>query len=270
VSRSNDCPFCVEAHTLLCEVAGGAKERGASIGRGRDRAGERRTRELLAWAAATREPSSELLRDPPFSAREAPEAIGTAFAFHYVNRMVEVFQGHGGMSVGPRPLRPIALRLVAKLAGRPLRRRREPGRTLDLLPAAELPPELGWARPAPAIAAALARFSAVVEQAGAGALTVSEREHVSAALGGWGGADPPLGAGWLERALVGLEPSAQAPTRLALLAALAPYRVDDAAVEAFGRARPGDSELIGAVAWSSLAATRRITSWLAPQSLLTR
>jgi len=270
VSRTNDCPFCAEGHALLSEVAGARGERSALISGALDRIPDQRRRELVAWAAATREPKSELLRRPPFGPREAPEVIGTALGFHYINRMVEVFQGHAGMSVGPVSLRGASMVLVGQVARRAVRRERAAGRTLHMLPDAELPDDLRWASPSPAIASALARFVAAVQRGVEGALSPLERERVSSALADWDGADPPLHGDWLERAAHGLEPSSQAPARLALLTALAPYRVDDVAVEAFRRVRGGDRELVRAAAWSALAAARRIASWLVPQSLAAR
>jgi AhpD family alkylhydroperoxidase len=270
VSRANDCPFCVEAHAVLSEVAGARGERSALIGGATEHIGDERRRELVAWAAATREPGSELLRRAPFGPLEAPEVIGTALAFHYVNRMVEVFQGHGGISVGPGPLRGAGILLVGQLARRALRRERAPGRSLQLLPDAELPDDLRWATPSPTIASALARFVAAVQRGAEGALSPPERERVCSVLADWDGADPPLHGDWLERAAHGLEPGSQAPARLALLTALAPHRVDHTAVEAFRRVRGGDRQLVSAAAWSALAAARRIASWLAPHSLAAR
>ncbi|TMM18333.1 MAG: alkylhydroperoxidase [Actinobacteria bacterium] len=269
VSRINDCPFCAESHALLSGVAGQAHDRGPLISGAVDGIADQRRRELVAWAAATREPHSELVRSPPFEEKEAPEVIGTALAFHYVNRTVEFFQGHGPMQAGPAPLRGVMMALVGRIAARAIRRSREPGRSLRLLPEGELPPDLGWAAPAPAIAAAMARFAAAIERAGRDALPEPERARVTAALATWDGTDPPLHVDWLEQALRGLEPDARSRVRVALVAALAPYRIDDAAVESFKQAQPGDRDLVGAVAWSALGAARRVASWLAPSSLAT-
>jgi hypothetical protein len=95
----------------------------------------------------------------------------------------------------------------------------------------------------------------------------SERARVTAALAAWDGTDPPLHGERLERALRGLEPDARSKARVAVLAALAPYRIDEAAVQSFKRVRPSDSDLVGAVLWSALSAARRIASWLVPPSL---
>src|SRR5207253_204849 len=89
--------------------------------------------------------------------RADKEAIGATLAFHYVNRTVEVFQGHGPMPLGPAPLRGVTMKLLGRVAARALRRGREPGRTLSLLPERQLPDDLGWARRSPAVASAMAR-----------------------------------------------------------------------------------------------------------------
>ena len=64
VSRINDCPFCAESHALLSGVAGQAHDRGPLISGAVDGIADQRRRELVAWAAGTREPHSELVRSP--------------------------------------------------------------------------------------------------------------------------------------------------------------------------------------------------------------
>jgi hypothetical protein len=78
------------------------------------------------------------------------------------------------------------------------------------------------------VAGAFARFAAVVEQAGAETLAPEVRALVTGYLASWRGEDPGLGRTWVER-LVGTLAEAQRPAaRLALLAAVASYQVDDA------------------------------------------
>jgi AhpD family alkylhydroperoxidase len=268
VSRINDCPFCAEAHALLSRVAAESRDRAALVSGVADGIADPHRRGLVAWAAATREPHSQLLRSPPFEEHDAPEVIGTAFAFHYINRLVEVFQGHKPVQAGPAPLRGVTMTLLGRVAARAMRRSRQRGRTLRMLPESPLPDDLAWAMPSPAIAGALARFAAAVERAGSEALRQPERARVSAVLAEWNGADPPLYGDWLERALHGLEGDSRSRTRVAVLAALAPVRIDETDVQAFKRAQPLDRHLLGAVAWSALGAARRIASWLTPPPLV--
>jgi len=266
ISRTNHCPFCVEAHALLAGVAGARGDREALISGAIEDICDERRRKLLAWAAATRRPNDELIRHPPFTTREAPELIGTAVAFHYVNRVVEVLQGHQGMSVGPRPLRRLVTPLVGYAAGRAMKRTRAPGRTLQRLPRAELPLDLSWARPSATVASALACFAAAIERAGAAVLSEAARSHVRTVVASWVGGDPPLHWDWLAQDVCDLDARSHAGARLALFAALAPHRVSDDAVVAYRRTNPSDSDVVGAVAWGAFTAARRIGSWLDPAS----
>jgi hypothetical protein len=47
-----------------------------------------------------------------------------------------------------------------------------------------------------------------------------------------------------------------------LLAAVAPYQVDDQIVKAFRRVWPRDIEVLGAVSWGASRVAERIASWL--------
>jgi hypothetical protein len=84
---------------------------------------------------------------------------------------------------------------------------------------------------------------------------------VLARLRSWHGESPNLRSDWLAEGLEGLADEHQPAGRLAMLAALAPYRVEPGVIEAYRNGRP-DSDVVAAVAWSALAATRRIASWI--------
>jgi AhpD family alkylhydroperoxidase len=263
VSRINGCPFCLDAHALLADVAAGTHERDALRTGTIGGVADERTRQLVAWASASRQPGHELVRCPPFGERQTPEVVGTAVAFHYVNRLVEIFQGHRSMSTGRVP-RVFVRALVGQLAGRAMRRPHQVGRTLHRLPDAELPPDLNWARAAPAVASAHARWAAAVERAGQAALPEPARERVDSIVAKWDGNDPPLHSDWLQEVEFGLDAESQAAAHLAALAALAPYRLGERDVERFRRIRSSDRDLVGAVAWAAFTAARRIGSWLGP------
>jgi AhpD family alkylhydroperoxidase len=264
VSYVNRCLFCVDAHSVMLGGLGALGVARQIDAWRLDAIEDPRMAAVVRWAAATREPGAPQLEDPPFGVDEAQELVGTALLFHYINRPVSVFLGetplptrhrllHGGMlAVGSRRFRAFA------------RAHREPGETLELLPDAELPADMAWAAGAPAVAGAWARFIAAAERAGRRALPDSVRARVGERLGEWQGEEPGLGREWLEQALEGLDARERAATRLALLSALAPYRVDDEVVRDYrARSGAGDAELVGAVAWAALAAARRVGSWIA-------
>ncbi|MBI3769680.1 MAG: carboxymuconolactone decarboxylase family protein [Deltaproteobacteria bacterium] len=261
VSRANRCPYCVDAHTVMLDGVA-AHDAARAIAAGRDDAiGDPGVRAAVAWAAATRTPHSALLATPPFTPHEAPEMLGTALVFHYINRPVTVLLGDSPLpSAGPwkGPLRRLAGWWFGRAMARP-----KPDDPAPLLPAAALPDDLRWAASSPPVADALARFVAAVEEEGARVLPAQTRLAIATCLEAWRGEDVGLGRHWLAPALAPLEESLRPAARLALLTALAPHQIDDPVVGAFRSRTPTDAALVAVLAWASLATARRIVRWLA-------
>ncbi|WP_412543677.1 carboxymuconolactone decarboxylase family protein [Longispora sp. K20-0274] len=252
ISRANSCPYCVEVH--------GATLRGllrdpdsAAVAEGRlDGVTDPALRALAGWARGE--------GPAPFPAAHAPELLGVAVTFHYVNRMVNVFlqespfPAHVPAAVLPR-VRGFAARLMGTLA----KDGRTPGAALDLLPAAKLPDDLRWAADRPTVAEAFARGAAAIEAAGEHAVPDRVRELVLNRLAAWDGTPLGLGArGTVEDAVHRLPAGERAAGRLALLTALASYQVTDAVVGEFRPDSPDDRSLVELTSWASFAAARRI------------
>lgn len=265
ISALNECPFCVDAHAALSQAAGGERLPRSLAGDWLAALRDPRDRDLARWAAASRTPGSPELAGPPFAQADAPELIGTALAFHYINRVVLVFLGEEPVLPAHAALQRVGARLLALAARGPLRRSREPGRSLRLLPTAEAGDDLAWARPAPHIAAALAQSAAAAQRAADVVIPPSAQARLTDVLASWEGADPGISTDWFLEQLGGLDPDAAAVARICLLTALAPYRLGERDVAAFRAVRPGDRDLVVAVCWAALAAARRVGSWLAPR-----
>ena len=133
---------------------------------------------------------------------------------------------------------------------------------MKLLPAETLPEDLRWAGASEPVAQAFAALAAAVEEFGALALGPEVRARVRAELDAWNGEDPGLGRNWVEGPLAELEDKIKPDGRLALLAALAPYQVDEAAIRAFRGHDTDDERLLGGLAWASFSAARVIGRWL--------
>lgn len=262
VSQLNRCPYCVDAHTGL--LHGAAKHDVAASIRNEDAdaIADNHIRELVRWALATRSPTDPIVANPPWSSEEAPEAIGTALAYHYVNRMVHVFLGDDLLPL-PSSLRGTARRVFgATFAKRIVLRGGAPGASLGLLPDAPLPSDLHWAQSHPVIAGAWARFAAVVEDGGQRVLPEPVRALLLSRLAGWAGGDPGISASWVDDAVASLEEAHRPAGRFALLVAFASYQVDGGTIDAFRTTTPGDRALVEASAWVALQAARRIGVWL--------
>ncbi len=193
VSQSNECPYCVDIHAAVASRP--ARQSLTDLikqGRTADIA-DPSLRAVVTWALASRTSGSAPLLAPPFSPQEAPELIGTAVAYHYINRMMQVFL--------PESLLPIFLRsgwigkMVWSQVGRELACSRDQalssGASLRFLPEAELPVEMSWAAPSPSISRAFAGWAALVNQTGTEILSPQVRQLVTTTLQTWKGEPPP-------------------------------------------------------------------------------
>ncbi|MFD0318238.1 carboxymuconolactone decarboxylase family protein [Streptomyces flavalbus] len=244
VSLANQCPFCVDAHTVLLHATGdhALAER---LARGQRPENEEHAR-LLDWGRRTRVPGAAL--EPyPFPRAELPAYLGTAFAFHFVNRIVSALVTEDLLPAGVQ-----RFRAVRSMAGRSLsatvRRTAVPGASLALLDDPGDAPAWAGDSPVGPAYAALRRAATL----GAGLLPEDERALVRRTLAAWDGSHPSLThAAFPDRAE---RPGA----RLALLAALAPYRITGADVAAWRRPEHTDHCLVHLVAYGAFAAVDRI------------
>jgi AhpD family alkylhydroperoxidase len=248
VSMANKCPFCVAAHTTLLHATGDhtLAETIAAGGVPDDP----EYAELLAWAKGERYPR----REP------APAYVGTALTFHFVNRMASAL-----ITENLLPGNLQKSRLVRSAGGRAMSRtvRRElvPGRSLSVLAGLPALTEPDWAADTP-IATAYATLRAVAGD-GDDLLGGAARAAVTDAVAGWDGRHPPMGGDWLDGPLAEVPTWDRPGARLALLAALAPYRITDADVHAW-RGPATDEDLVRLVAFGAITATERMESLIRP------
>lgn len=262
VSKSNTCPFCVDAHTMLLHAnsehdVAGAIRRGdfASI---RDP----QLHALVHWVLANQTSSAIEGHQPPFSRDDAAEIVGTVITFHYINRMANVFLGDALLPL-PAALKGVTGRLIGTAAGKRFVRAVEPGASLGFVPRAALPGDLAWATTNPAVTAAFAGFAAVVEEAGEKVLPEPVRALVGARVQAWNGEIMGMSRRWVEEAAETIREEHRSAARLTLLTALASYQVDAGVVDDFRSHYPDDAHLVAATAWASFTAARRISEWLA-------
>jgi AhpD family alkylhydroperoxidase len=268
ISDINRCPWCVEAHTITLYATGNSEAVQAITLHDHRFLADTEMQAIIQWASSTCKPGAPIVANPPFSAKDAQEIIGTAVTFHYLNRMVNAL-----LSETFLPKSALMQRVFKRTAGwlytGIARKTYSPGSSLALLPyAANLPDDLGWARGVPTIAEAFANFANVVEQAGAAILSPKVRNIVHDHVQLWNGTDTGLSRQWVEQAIEDLDDEDKAACRLALLVALASHQIDEQVVEAFRAYRPGDDDLVVVLAWASFTAARRVGTWLsAPASL---
>lgn len=262
VSKINQCPYCVDAHSIMLKAAGKHKAARAITNGKINQISDPKMRSIARWASATRLPRSDVLLSPPFSKEEAPEIIGTAVFYHYINRMVSVLLSETPLPSNrpwlKRPMKRLASLFFSRAVGRSIPR----GDSLEFLSEQDLPADLEWAKPVSTVAGAYARFSVVVDAAGVYALSPDVRARVKEHIQAWNGEDLGLTRSWVEQKIRGLNGKSRVAGRLALLTAFAPYQVNDEVVQAFRTCFPEDEKLLGALAWASFTTARKIGTWI--------
>jgi AhpD family alkylhydroperoxidase len=268
ISLANRCPYCVDAHSSLLHSSGGSAATWSLRHRGRDAIADPALRAVAEWAAATRSPGSPILADPPFGPAEAPEMVAAAACFHYINRLVTIFLGPSPFPTRARLFEAPILLFASRRFRSTIRRRLRPGESLPLMgpaiPLSELPTDLGWGRTRPEIGGPFGTMAAMLEEEIAEPLGGGAAEAVRWRIGAWEGEDLPLGNAWIDEGVNRVPERYRPAARLALLTALAPYRVGEAEVVAFRAGFPGDRALAAVTIWASFTAARRIASWLDP------
>jgi hypothetical protein len=200
---------------------------------------------------ATRTPGAPRLSAPPYPPEFAAEYIGTVLVNHFINRMMEALR--------PQPLLPsnrmlagLARRAAGIVMARTVRRDRRAGASLRLLAgrATQASPE--WAGDTP-IGTAFAALHAAANDGGA---LLSDAARIAVAIGvaKCGTAHPPMARGWLDEPLAALPVEDQPGAKLALLAALAPYRITDADVAEWRTSNSADADLVRLLAFGAITA----------------
>jgi AhpD family alkylhydroperoxidase len=261
VSKTNQCPYCVDVHTSMLHATADHDAAGAILRGEYESIHDQQLKAIVQWVQANRTTHVNGVFPPPFSPQEAPEMIGTAIAFHYINRMVNVFLGETFVPL-PSALKGVAGRVFGATAGKRFVRRLQQGDSLQFVPQATLPDDLSWAAANPSVAGAFAGCAAVVEEAGEAVLPEDVRALVSERVQAWNGEALGMSRRWVEEAVAEVQEQHRAAARLALLTALASYQVDSSIVEDFRSHYPEDAQLIAATAWASFTAARRASIWL--------
>lgn len=264
VAKSNQCAFCEDAHaTMLMAAGNSAVARKLLAGQIDDIADEKMKR-IVSWGLSTRKPGSPVLSAPPFRPEEMPEMIGTVVINHYITRMVDVLMTDKAiLPVRSSLLGGVARKMLALLFAPSIRKSRRTGDSLQFLDHHPLPNDMGWARSNPVISRAFASLAAAAEAAGAAAAGPAVRGVVKKYINEWDGQPPGISRMWADRAVEKLgTPEETIAAKLALLAAIAPYQIDDDLVREFSAGHPKDEQLLHLLSWASFTASRKIGTWL--------
>ena len=253
VSQQNQCPYCIDAHTIML-CAENEKELSKAIKNGNYiQIKDTKARAITVWLQNGYGPK-------PFSETERPEIIGTVTYFHYINRMANVLLSDTPLPTNHRLLRGTMLSVATLMFSGSIHHHKTAGESLQFLAETELPDDLAWAKGTSNVVGAYARFAKTVENAGSvlpfevrssveaqidNAITAHKKRYLTSVVGS-------------EVTREFSDEACKVACRLALLTALASHRVDNKVVSMFRKHFPKDAQLIGALAWASFTAARKI------------
>lgn len=265
LSQINDCPYCGDMLISLVHAGGNHEAAMYIFAESEAHITDATLRKRLAWVKSIATPGTKMHQSAPFTAGELPEAIAALMVMSDLNRFSHVVMDGSPVSapLGLQGVKAAALRLfggeLKSSHGEPL----TPGRALPLLPAASLPADMWWAAPHPRIAAALARWAAVVEREASGVVSPAVRELVAGNLQDWKGDLMPISRSWVDSEVAMLTGHDRTIARLALVLSKAPYQVDETLVEDVLREDRDEECFIRILAWSSFSAARRFAQQIA-------
>jgi AhpD family alkylhydroperoxidase len=261
VSRQNQCPFCVDAHTIMLYGGGSGAFATQLLDAVPADQLDSALRPYAQWAEACALEAG-VPRSAPFTAEQAPEFLAVFVYFHFLNRMLNVLVPQTFLP-GPQRAHRVARKVAGRVLSKNVKAVNTAGKAVGLPDERPLPEDLGWASGGALIARSIAGLAAEADRAGVAAVPEPAREVVLDALNRWDGTARPLGTDWLRDLLEPLTASARPAARLALLTAFASYRVTERDVQAYRDQYSTDSDLLGLLAWSSFGAARRIGAWSA-------
>jgi AhpD family alkylhydroperoxidase len=257
ISKINKCPYCVDAHTIMIRATG-KKEIAQLISQGQyDKINPLKTRQIVKWALSTTSPDSNELSSPPFEAKEAPEIIGTAIFYHYINPLVNIFLGNSPL---PIPIFKTQMKKVAAhfLFKKAVNRSKKAGISLSLLPKSKLPEDLLWTKESSIISGAYGRLAGIIKEFEESIVPKQTQQLVSQYLNNWPRNGPKLKTNWLEEATIKMKPEIKLATKLALLTIFSPFRITKELINNFRSYYPTQEQLLGITAWASFTRARNI------------
>ena len=272
LSQINDCPYCEDMLVSLVHAGGEHDAARDILARSDYDATDPLMRQRLDWVRAVATPGDHRDVPTPFTYDQMPEVLGTLMAMADINRYSHVVMADSPVSapLGVQAGKAAQIRLFGSELVATRRLALEPGRALSLLPDAELPEDLAWARSNPRVADALARSTAAVEREATRVIPAEVRDTVEAALAGWQGEQMPISRSWVEPELGGLTGQDRHIARLAIVLAKAPYQVDDGLAETVLESVGEEPRFVRVLAWASFTGARRFANILAARVTLPR
>lgn len=248
VSSSNECPYCVDAHTIMILGLKDKLVADAIVKKDLNLIKNDKVREIVNWSFNTKNFKSMAVNNPPFPSTHAPEIIGTAVFFHYLNRMVTIFLGSTILPLNINFLKGIMKSMAAKMFSGVLAQKKEAGKVENS--SSEIK-ALYWAQSNARLEHVFSYFFRVVSHLGKKSIPEEVREFMKDQIINWDGGDL-LNTRDLDTIVSVITPRNQPLARMLYLTAFSPHRIQEYHFEEFKLFYNGkDDHILSALSWAS-------------------
>ncbi len=265
MSQINECPYCEDMLISLVYAGGEPEAANAIMNKSGFDISDPILRSRLEWIQALATGCKEDIPDTPFTPEQMPEVIGTIMGMSDINRYSHVVMAESAVSApfGLDTIKGLMLRMFGTELKVTRRVPLQPGKSLSLLPAAELPEDMDWAKANPRIADAVSRWAAAVELESTKVINHRVRETVYESLSRWDGLPMPMDSSWIQEETRDLSGEDEIIARFAIIIAKASYRVTPELVyEVMGK-NWDEERFIRILAWASFSGARRFVRVIA-------
>jgi len=265
VAQINKCPYCEDVHGASIQSAGGHLTTKAFADGTWESLTDQKLKSIIHWSLNTRNPEADIIKNPPFTADEAPEIIGTALNFHSTNRLVSVFLDESPLPgiLKNKLIKKAALHYASKTLFKSMvEKKANPGDSLKFIGHYSVSNSSKWALPVPAYAAALAAEEHLLKEMELGSIPENITSTFKEFVSNWNGESMPLGRSWLKEVVKPIPEMEKPLANLMFLSAFTPYTITETDINLFRSVKPSDHELIEFSFWAIQTLTNRIAKWL--------
>ena len=132
ISEVNSCNYCVDAHSIMIFGTDKTLQNNITNIKNGNTKPQSKEDKIILWALNNLNFENVIIQNAPFSKQEAPEIIGTAVLFHYINRMVTLFAGDTPLPT--TKMRGFVMNIASKfIFGKAIRKKKMAGESLTFI-----------------------------------------------------------------------------------------------------------------------------------------
>lgn len=265
IAQINKCPYCEDVHTTSISSAWNNKVSKAIMNKTWESLNDKKTKEIIKWSLNTRKPNTNIIKNPPFSEKEAPEIIWTALVFHSTNRLVSIFLDNSPLPnfLSNNLTKKIALKIASKTFFKSMIFKKvKPLESLKFISNYDFWNKINNFNPMELFIKALKIEKEILDEIENKHIQINLIKLFKTKIAKWEGEDMPLGRAWLLKITKNLNENEKPIANIIFLSAFSPYTITKNDINDFLQIKKSEQELLEICFWSIQTLVNRINEWL--------